>query len=437
MSVIQRFKSTVALGIGSFPSMGQGSGRGLFSSMYQPGSTFDWRKYQGKVYDNSGAGLILEFIGRNWGQSQLVSQKQNAYRAWEEADDDETPSLIERPNPWYDGHTLWQATVLSRLAAGNAYWAKLRRGDGRLAFAYMPHNRVRPLTEGGQWIDFYEYRGFDGKTVKVPAEAVVHFRNGMDPEDPRLGVSPWAAQLRQIGMVNLADAYCGSLLHRMGVPGLVISAKGKDWTPDGVKAVGEKVEDKFTVDGAGSTMVVGFESEVKTLDSSPESKALGRLQDIPIARLAGSVGFDPGVLAQPSETSKHHANFEAMIGSAWRQGIIPMQIDFVRTLSHSLDYEPGRRLWFDTSGVAELQEDQAELVTLAMEAWNGGAITRAEVRAKLNPVFSCDPRPDDDVYKSDVAMEEAKATLPEKGGKIAKNRAKRWSDLEDSGQEDD
>ncbi len=410
--------------------MGPGSGRSVLSQFFQPGSTFNWRKYQGNVYDNSAVGLWLEFVSRNWGQSQLVGQKQNAKGQWEFAEDDPFPGYVARPNPWYDGHTLWQATVLSRVASGNAYWLKLRRGDGSPAFAWLPHNRVTPVTKTSDWIDYYEFRDYGGNLAKFPVEAVIHYRNGINPDDPRLGVSPLAAQLRQIGMINLADAYCGAILHKMGVPGLVVTAKDKDFPPGSAKVIQQQIEDKFTVDGAGSTMVLGYTSDVRALEATPEKMALQRLQDIPVARVCGALGCDPGVLAQPSETSKHHANVDSMIGSAWRQGIIPMQVDFASALSFALGYEEKRRLWFDTSGVAELQEDKAELATIASMMWDSGWGKRSEARG----IMGLESGPEDEVYKSDVTMAEAQAALPAKAGKIAKNRAKRWSDLEDSGQ---
>ena len=105
--------------------------------------------------------------------------------------------LLLRPNPFYSGLALRQATCFSFNLAGNAYWLKTRNAGGRvIQLWWEPHTTIRAHwpSDGSAFIDGYEiYRG--GRWWPIPAEDVVHFRDGLDPANPRYGLSPLGAAL--------------------------------------------------------------------------------------------------------------------------------------------------------------------------------------------------------------------------------------------------
>src|SRR5690606_3251566 len=120
----------------------------------------------------------------------------------------------------------WTATLLSYCLAGNAYWIKLRNGVGRPGeLWYVPHWLMEPRgsEDGTVFLSHYLYRpGGRHEPIRLVPEDVVHFRHGMDPRNPRLGLSPIDGVIREIFMDLESSNFVASLLHNMGVPGVVI-----------------------------------------------------------------------------------------------------------------------------------------------------------------------------------------------------------------------
>jgi phage portal protein BeeE len=72
------------------------------------------------------------------------------------------------------------------------------------------------------FIGWYEYT-VDGVVYEDRPEDVVHFRHGIDPNNPRKGLSPLASLFREIFTDDEAANFTASLLRNLGVPGVVIS----------------------------------------------------------------------------------------------------------------------------------------------------------------------------------------------------------------------
>src|SRR5690606_31997656 len=85
---------------------------------------------------------------------------------------------------------------------GNAYWVKVKNeAGGVLELWYVPHWLIEPKatrdSTGQTFITHYEYR-VDGQVLAVERDEIVHFRYGLDPHNPRKGMSPLASVLREV-----------------------------------------------------------------------------------------------------------------------------------------------------------------------------------------------------------------------------------------------
>ena len=90
---------------------------------------------------------------------------------------------------------------------------------------------VKPRGNEKQLITHYEYyvkdsNKVDGNEFKViPAQDIVHIRQGVDPNNHRKGFAPLKAVLREILGDEAAGQYAAALLHNMAVPGVILSPK--------------------------------------------------------------------------------------------------------------------------------------------------------------------------------------------------------------------
>jgi phage portal protein BeeE len=99
--------------------------------------------------------------------------------------------LLERPNPYFSGVLQWVATVVDFFTAGDAYWVKIRNDFDRVVeLWWIPTRMIRPYWEAGsgRFIDYYIYT-VDGREYRIETRNVVHYRDGIDPLNPRRGLS--------------------------------------------------------------------------------------------------------------------------------------------------------------------------------------------------------------------------------------------------------
>jgi len=195
-----------------YPNSMTWSGRGSWLSV-APRSFPYWNT---DPLENSAVVNGLAWITRNFGQAEFQVYKQTRDGKEEEIINHPLQRLIERPNPFYGGQTLWAGTLLSYHLDGNAYWLKVRnaRGFGTpTELWYEPHWNIKPHwpEDGSAYIDYYERR-VNGVTYQIPPENVVHFRNGLNPSNTRMGLAPLKSALLQV----FADQEVGLWVARDG-----------------------------------------------------------------------------------------------------------------------------------------------------------------------------------------------------------------------------
>jgi HK97 family phage portal protein len=322
----------------------------------------------------------LHWIMRTFTQADPIVEKRRGGR-WKVADEHPLATLLEQPNPFYDGDAMLKALVLSFFVDGNAYCIKVRDNLRRVVgLWYVPHWLMEPKwdTSGRTFITHYEYRPFHGMGTTGPLghgmaedihpSDVVHLRNGLDPDNPRKGLSQLKTVLREVVTDEEASKFSSYILRNMGVPGGVISPKTGERLPsaDDVKAMKEYMSN-FKGMNRGDWLVIGAPTEVAQFGFDPNRLMLGPLRDISEERVCAILGVPAAVVGFGAglQSTKVGATMREMVRMARVNCIEPAQFTFARQLSRQLmpDFEPRpnhARVWFDNSAVPMFAEDEME-----------------------------------------------------------------------------
>jgi HK97 family phage portal protein len=223
------------------------------------------------------------------------------------------------------------------------------------------------MDTGAQFITHYEYttiRG-DGRpvTVRMDAADVVHIRQGIDPENTRLGLSDLAALYREIGILNEAIVYTSSILRNFGVPGLmVVPDKDVMISPDGAEQIKSKLRNATTGANRGEAVILPDAVKIETLGFSPEQLALDKFLDVPESRIAAAIGIPALALGLSSgQDQKTYANMREAREQAIEEWLLPTARDIADDLDFSLREDFGlaedQRFVFDYRHLRELQVD--------------------------------------------------------------------------------
>ncbi|KKL99671.1 hypothetical protein LCGC14_1812090 [marine sediment metagenome] len=202
-----------------------------FSEMRFPGRSFvffDFPKLETdeiakEIGDGTSSDIVVTPI--RWLQRAFKEATITVTVDGEIAENDPLPELIATPNEFYSSDHLYAGTLWSLLTAGNAYWLKVRNGNGKVVeLWWVPDQLVEPKwpDDGDVFISHYQYN-VGGKEIKLEPADVVHFRDGVDPQNMRKGLSPLRSLLREIWTDNEAAVFTAALMRNGGVPGLVIS----------------------------------------------------------------------------------------------------------------------------------------------------------------------------------------------------------------------
>ncbi|QJR20644.1 phage portal protein [Pelagibacterium halotolerans] len=354
---------------------------------------FDYRKEIGDGLDSSVVTAPIQWIQRAVPEARLTVQRRKRDGSVDEVADHKMLALIARPNKYYGDIALWSGTLFSYLFDGNGYWLKMRNGLGRPAeLWYVPHWTMEPRwpEDGSEFISHYRYTPGNGMQYDVAFEDVVHFRHGIDPRNPRKGISPIGGALREIFMDLESSNFVASLLRNMGVPGVVISPKGGVMpTPEDVAATKAWFGQAFGGDRRGSAMVMGAPTEVSQFGFNPQQMNMSEARDIAEERICAELGIPAAVVGFGSglQQTKVGATMAELIKLAWQNGVLPvlrvMADELDRSLLPDFGTTDGLTTKYDTSEVSALQDDLDKLTTRMNTAIAGGWAEVADGREAL------------------------------------------------------
>jgi HK97 family phage portal protein len=395
-----------------------------------PGSEFDYARAVG---DGSGSSTVMAtvlWIARTFPEAPAALWQLQGDGTEEMAPPDHPLlRLVNRPNEFYSGSILWAATVIDWTVNGNAYWVKIRDQGGQpIELWWVPSFLMEPWTQPGgtDYVSSYTYRPGDGRTITYGLDDVVHFRYGLDPDDPRLGRSPLASVLKEVFTDNEAATFTSALLRNGGVPGVMISPDSEIVVgQDDVDATKEYMRENFRGEKRGEPLVMSARTKVEQFGFSPQQLVMRDVRRIPEERVTAVLGTPAIVVGLGAGLDRStFANYAEAREAAYEQNVIPSQNQLSADVRFQLlpDFEPDPWKWrygFDLSKVRVLQEDTNKLSERLYAGWQAGTVKRMEVRRGLG--LEVDEKVDDvymlpssgSLVPGDQTVEEAQAQAQE------------------------
>lgn len=296
---------------------------------------FDYRSEVGDPLQNSAVAASIGWIARNFPEAPVRIRRLDAT----DSDTFYPPAstgpgamlrLLERPNPWYSGVLQWIATLVD-YCQGNAYWLKVRHESGRVVqLWWTPARYIEPRwpeDDPTVFISHYEY-AVNGVSYRIHPADVVHFRNGLDPVNPRKGLSPLGSLLREIFTDNEAAQFTATLLRNLGVPGVVLAPANTVTNPGNVdvQQTKEQWKSTFSGDNRGEPAVFRMPTNVQVLSFNPQQMELRALRRIPEERITAVLGVPAGVAGLGAGLDRNtFTNYGEANRAAYTQGVIPLQ----------------------------------------------------------------------------------------------------------------
>jgi HK97 family phage portal protein len=415
MSILSRAAKAISQAVMRFASSSS------WSMLLLNRGRFDYASHVGDGRQSSAVVACMNWICRTFPEAPvMVLERQR--------DGTETPlvdhpllDLLTTPNDYYSGEMLMRATLADWTASGDAYWVKIRNRYGApVQLWWVPQALMAPAWPSNDptvYISHYEYRVGGEVFTYAPAD-VVHFRNGLDPQNTRKGLSPLASLLREVFTDEEAGSFSASLLRNLGVPGVIISPDDDnvELNSGDAEAVKSDFKAKFGGENRGEPMVLPAKTKVQVLSFNPQQMDLKGMRRLPEERVSAVLGVPAIVAGLGAGLDRStFANMSEAREMAYESNIIPNQRLIGAELRAQLlpDYGDTKRLRvaFDTKNVRVLQEDQNKLWTRVDTAVRGGWLKVGRAKEMVGETAE----PGDDIYlrSSSVTPEGPDAPAPE------------------------
>ena len=336
----------------------------------------------------------VNWIMRTLPEAPMFLRKRNQDGSWDDTFEHPMLSLLDSPNPYYDGLLLQMATIADYTIDGNAYWRKIRSAAGRVVqLWWIPSPLIEPFWNWSntEYITHYWYSP-GGIREEVPPEDIVHFRYGLDPNNIRKGLSPLKSLFREVFTDDEAANMTAALLKNLGVPGIVISPK--EGAPDMSSEVGKEIKEWFkettTGDKRGEPLVMSGSTNVEQFGFNPKNMQLNELRRLPEERISGVLGVPAIVAGLGAGLARStFANMHEAREMAYESNIIPSQRVFGAVIKRQLlsEFEDEIVSWqvaYDLSEVRVLQEDQNKKAERVTKMVQGGFVTVADAQRETN-----------------------------------------------------
>lgn len=390
----------------------------LSNSDSDSSGTFNYSKRVGTGLGSSLIMAPIQWVQRAMMESPVVVEMQQADGEWEIKDDHPLALSLNQPNPYYAGINLWAGTLFSYYTDGNAYWMIIpAQGGWPAELWYVPHWMLHPVgsRDGSKFLTHYQYT-VNGKRYDVPPEQIVHFRHGIDPQNPRLGISPLQSAIKEIWTDMEAAEFIATLLRNNGIPGLLITPDSEHTTvsPADMEDLKRYIRNKTTGSHRGEPLAISGKTKVHRLPWSPKEMDLSPASDRSEERVCALMGIPAAVVGFSAglEQTKVGATMAEMRKLAWWNGVLPTQHILSGEVESSLlplyGETKGLRVRFDNSDVAALQEDEDKLFKRADMGVKSGWLT---VGAGMKMV-GLDSGPEHDYYLRGLAVTAVPASNP-------------------------
>lgn len=351
------------------------------------------RDYATAVGDLTMSSLVMAAVtavGNSASEAELQVREQQGN---EEVIVDDHPlvQLWYRPNPFYDAATMIKAIATSWVMIDNAYLLKERNEDGKvIELWYEPHATIHAQypEDGSEFITNYLLDRGDEKIPRAVND-VIHFRNGLDPANPRFGLASTPAIFREIFGDNESANWYANLMANDAAFRYFVSVDNKagelgQKDIDNIKKLlmaQLKGDKKFTPP-------VITNAKPEKVQFSPNELDLRRMRYLAEERFC-AVKNIPGIVMEFGSAGEHaiYNNVDQGQKRFTNNYLAPFWKHIAETLTHSLlpefDDDPKHYVYYDTSDVKALQEDESSRHKRIAADYAAGIITRAEARRAI------------------------------------------------------
>lgn len=389
-----------------------GAGRRYWSAIYT-GSAVNYRTAAGDPMLNSAYVAVVNWIARNAPDAPISLSRVDENGSVDPIGPARTSPgrllrLWERPNPSIPGPAQTTAVVVDLFTSGNGYIVKVRNDFGMIVqLWWMPECIMEPWWEGDDFITAYK-QTVDGSVFYWRPEDVYHFRLGVDPLNPRKGLSPARSLLREIFTDNEASAFTAALLQNLGVPGVIIAPANTTGASIRGKAgvIKAQFKETFGGDSRGEPMVLTAPTEVKVLSFNPQQMELRDLRKLPEERISAVLGVAAIVAGLGAGLDRStFSNFGEARRAAYTESIIPLHRNMAATIELTIDddfpdtggsLETMLDVFFDWRQASAMQETTGDVHKRALDAATRGLIMRSQYLRETNRPVAQDGT--DDVF---------------------------------------
>lgn len=323
--------------------------------------------------------------------------------------------LLSKPNPNYSGSLLWQATISSLVLDGNAYWYLAKNAQGRVVeIWYLPHFAVKVKASKEGTVESYEYKAGNVVQKFNPAD-VIHFRDNLDTRNPLKGISYLKSAMLEICADKEISIYSFTILRNLGIPGIIVSPKGDiSIDEESASILNLKLNDLFSGDKRGKSAVLTEGMDFFIPNISPDNLDLSGLRQFTERRICSAIGVPISIAGLGEDQTYNNYNTQRQV--FYENCILPLQKNLAEHIQPLLSsFDAALRVFFDTSGIAVLQDDVNALHERVRQDWTAGLLTRAEARA----IYGLESTAEDDIYYtqvflSDMPESESKRLLRER-----------------------
>lgn len=289
--------------------------------------------------------------------------------AWERKPDHPLQILIDEPNPKMSFSTLLRYMIAHLDLAGNAYWLKVRQGEGVVLelWPLMPQS-VTPIAGGDELITGYRVSNWPKPLLPLDIAQVSY----INPSNFTIGQSPLQAAAKAVDVDNAAAAWQKISLQNRGVPDGVFMTEG-EMTEGQFEEARRQIREQYAnQDNARTPWVLGG-AKWEQMSLSPVEMDYLNTRNMTREEI-GVVYGTAEMLA--SLASANRASAETVRKSFWLDTIVPLLDEIKPALNLTLAREFGNsreiRIVYDTSGVDALQTNEQDLLKLVEGYWRMG-----------------------------------------------------------------
>lgn len=134
-------------------------------------------------------------------------------------------TLLQYVNEYFTKSTLFERLQADLELFGNHYWLIVKNNKGVPIEIYpLLATNIKAVADATSYVKYYEY-SMDGKTYKIPAEDILHFKN-YNPSSFICGVSTLEGARLAVDNDESAKMYSNQFFKNGAVPGVILEYPG-------------------------------------------------------------------------------------------------------------------------------------------------------------------------------------------------------------------